>query len=163
MGGQTTAGRSEGPASQAGAPKIHVQGIDHVTIVVSDLERGRAFYRDLLGMAEVHRPDFGFPGYWLQAGRTQVHLIGDMEGSTTPGCGLDPDQVGAGLTHHFAFEVQDARAAHEVLVSSGVRIQGGPSNRPDGCIQVWFYDPDNHCVEIFSRPTESAPAESPGG
>lgn len=130
---------------------ICVRGIDHVTIVVSDLERSRAFYRDLLGMKEITRPDFGFPGYWFQAGNTQVHLILDHEGCSTPGGGIDPDRVAAGLTHHFAFEVGDARAAAKILESAGVRIQGGPANRPDGFIQVWFYDPDGHCVEVFHR------------
>lgn len=133
------------------AAKIQVKAIDHVTIVVRDLDRSRAFYRDLLGMTQVHRPDFGFPGYWFQAGTTQVHLIELMDGTTAPGGGLDPNQVGVGLTHHFAFEVEDARRAHQILESSGVRIQGGPSRRPDGCTQVWFYDPDGHCVEVFDR------------
>ncbi len=150
MGGQTTAGKAE--TSPTGDARIHVTGIDHVTIVVTDLERSRAFYRDLLGMTEIDRPDFGFPGHWFQAGETQVHLILNQEGCSTPGCGLDPDRVGAGLTHHFAFQVDDARAAFEVLASAGVRIQGGPAVRPDGCVQVWFYDPDGHCVEVFDRP-----------
>ena len=46
--------------------------IDDRTIVVNDLDRSRAFYRDLLGMTQVERPDFGFPGYWFQAGTTGV-------------------------------------------------------------------------------------------
>jgi glyoxylase I family protein len=130
---------------------IRVQGIDHVTIVVKDLERSRAFYHDLLGMTEIVRPDFGFPGYWFSAGNTQVHLILDHDGCSVPGGGIDPDRVGAGLTHHFAFEVNDAGAAAKILESAGVRIQGGPAVRPDGFIQVWFYDPDGHCVEVFNR------------
>ena len=72
--------------------KIKVKAIDHVTIVVESLTRSRAFYRDLLGMAEADRPDFGFPGYWFQSGTTQVHLIEHKSGCSTPGGGLDPDQ-----------------------------------------------------------------------
>ena len=150
-----SAATSVGPDPRASDNRIRVSGIDHVTIVVEDLQRSRAFYRDLLGMDEIERPDFGFPGFWFQAGQTQVHLIIKQEGSSVPGCGLDPDQVGAGLTHHFAFEVENARSAFEVLEAAGVRIQGGPARRPDGCTQVWFYDPDGHCVEVFSRPTST--------
>ncbi len=131
--------------------KIHVKAIDHVTIVVDDLQRSANFYRDLLGMRQIDRPDFGFPGFWFQAGSTQVHLIENMSGCSEPGGGLDPDRVKAGLTHHFAFEVEDATAAMDVLTANGIRIQGGPNRRPDGCIQVWFYDPDGHCVEVFDR------------
>ena len=155
MGDQTTAGQlgdSTTDGSRPGNAPIRVLGIDHVTIVVRDLQQSRAFYRDLLGMIEIDRPDFGFPGFWFQAGDTQVHLILNQEGCSSPGCGLDPDRVAAGLTHHFAFQVDDARAAFDVLTSAGVRIQGGPAIRPDGCVQVWFYDPDGHCVEVFQRP-----------
>ena len=131
--------------------RIIVKAIDHVTIVVNDLQRSAKFYRDLLGMMEIHRPDFGFPGLWFQAGSTQVHLIENRKGCSEPGGGLDPDRVTAGLTHHFAFEVDNAVAAMEVLTANGVRIQGGPNRRPDGCTQVWLYDPDGHCVEVFDR------------
>jgi len=140
-------------------PRIKVKAIDHVTIVVNDLERSRVFYCDLLGMEEITRPNFGFAGYWFQSGNTQIHLIENKPGCSLPGGGLDPDQVNAGLTHHFAFEVDDAHAAHNFLIESGVRIQGGPHLRPDGCNQVWFYDPDGHCVEVFDRGiTEFGPA-----
>ena len=44
------------------AAPIHVKSLDHVTIVVKDLERSRQFYVDGLGMTEVPRPSFTFPG-----------------------------------------------------------------------------------------------------
>ncbi|QEF98227.1 fosfomycin resistance protein FosB [Stieleria maiorica] len=144
------------PPTKHATSAIGVKAIDHVTIVVHDLSRSRDFYRDLLGMEEVERPDFGFPGHWLQAGATQVHLIETMEGTSEPGGGLDPDRVTSGLTHHFAFEVEDAIRAHRILESAGVRIQGGPRKRPDGCMQLWFYDPDGHCVEVFDRTGSAA-------
>lgn len=130
---------------------ICVKTIDHVTIVVSNLERSSDFYGNILGMQKASRPDFGFPGLWFQAGSTQVHLIEHQEGCSEPGGGLDPDRLTAGMSQHFAFEVEDAHTAVDVLKAHDVQIQGGPSRRPDGCIQVWFYDPDGHCVEVFDR------------
>src|SRR5262249_50070306 len=52
---------------------IRVKSIDHVTLVVKDLERSRRFYVDVLGMREVPRPAFSFTGLWFQAGKTQIH------------------------------------------------------------------------------------------
>ena len=53
-----------------------VADIHHVSLNVSDTERSLAFYRDVLGMAELPRPDFSFGGAWLDAGNgRQVHLI----------------------------------------------------------------------------------------
>src|SRR5690606_25056925 len=40
---------------------IRVKHIDHVTVVVKNLEKSRAFYVDVLGMQEVPRPGFRFP------------------------------------------------------------------------------------------------------
>ena len=131
--------------------RIKVKAIDHVTIVVDDLERSRAFYCDVLGMEPTFRPDFGFAGLWFQAGPTQVHLIDRFDGCAAPGYPNEDESTKAGLAHHFAFEVDDAHAALELLKRNGVRIMGGPNQRPDGCIQIWFYDPDGHVVEVFHR------------
>ena len=135
-------------------PALRVKGIDHVTLVTSDLERSRKFYCDVLGMEPTARPDFPFPGLWFRAGGTQVHLILEAEGCARPGDHSIREDTGAGLAHHFAFEVDDAHAAAAALQERGVRIMGGPVSRPDGCIQVWFYDPDGYVVEVFHRPSD---------
>jgi glyoxylase I family protein len=132
------------------AEPIGVKTIDHVTLVVADLERSAAFYVDLLGMRRVERPVFGFPGLWFQAGNTQIHLIVQHEKSSPAGLPDAPPQAGAGRVFHFAFEVADCATAVERLKMAGVRVRG-TGLRPDGCHQVWCYDPDGHVVELFSR------------
>jgi catechol 2,3-dioxygenase-like lactoylglutathione lyase family enzyme len=136
------------------APRVglRLKGLDHVTIVVSDLERSRGFYCDVLGMTPIERPAFPFPGAWFAAGRSQVHLLLEDDLCAAPGYPNETPRTQAGRLHHFAFEVDDAYGAAEVLRSHGVRINGGPVARPDGCIQVWFYDPDGHVCEVFHRP-----------
>ena len=129
---------------------IGVKAIDHVTLVVDDLERSAAFYVDLLGMRRVDRPVFGFPGLWFQAGNTQIHLILKHASSSPAGLPDAPPQAGAGRVFHFAFEVADCATAVERLKSAGIRMRG-TGLRPDGCHQVWCYDPDGHVVELFSR------------
>jgi catechol 2,3-dioxygenase-like lactoylglutathione lyase family enzyme len=136
----------------AQAPEaIRVLSLDHVTLVVADLERSAAFYVDLLGMQRTERPAFGFPGLWFQAGTTQIHLIEANEQSSPAGLPDAPPHAAAGRVFHFAFEVPDCRQAAAALRSAGVKVRGGPSLRPDGCVQVWCYDPDGHVVELFSR------------
>ena len=65
--------------------QIQVQHIDHVTIVISDLEATRQFYVNVLGMEEVTRPGFSFPGLWLQAGPTQIHATLESPEAGQPG------------------------------------------------------------------------------
>lgn len=129
---------------------IGVKSIDHVTLVVADLERSAAFYVDLLGMQRVERPGFGFPGLWFQAGATQIHLILQHQNSGPAGLPDAPPTAGAGRVFHFAFETADCSAAVERLKAAGIKVRG-TGVRPDGYNQTWFYDPDGHVVELFSK------------
>lgn len=130
---------------------FQVRSIDHVTLVVADLERARAFYVDLLGMQPIPRPPFSFDGTWFQAGATQIHLILE-HAESGPAGNLEPrDRLGM-RSHHLAFEVADASAAVEWLREQGVPIVADPKFRPDGAVQTFVTDPDGHLVELTSFP-----------
>ena len=108
---------------------LSVKTIDHVTLVVKDLERSRRFYRDVLGMAETERPGFGFPGLWFQAGETQVHM--NVEGPEAGPAGMaDFQGTMPSRGFHFAFEVDDCDAAAAQLRQMGIEIVAGPRHRP---------------------------------
>ncbi len=131
------------------APPIRVKQIDHVTIVVADLATSRNFYVDVLGMDEVERPGFGFPGLWFQAGTTQIHLI-ETHPESGPAGTTPPENCSISRTQHFAFEVDDAKATELRLQELGIPLVAGPKHRPDGPIQMYVQDPDGHLVELFA-------------
>lgn len=142
---------SSGTANTAAAANVAgVQGLDHVTLVVADLERSRRFYCGALGMLDVPRPGFSFPGAWFQAGKSQIHLILAHEGSAPAGFPAAKSPR-AGRNMHFAFEVPDALAAVAALSARGIHPLDEPRHRPDGPLQVFYEDPDGHIVELFSR------------
>jgi catechol 2,3-dioxygenase-like lactoylglutathione lyase family enzyme len=129
-----------------------IRGIQHCALVVSDLERSRAFYGEALGLTEIPRPaSFAFAGAWFQAGTDEVHLI--VEGDTTMRAGVFEHGAGlaAGLVTHLAFEVDDLDAAVGRLRGHGVEIGGGPMPRGDGVEQAFALDPDGYVVEVFQR------------
>ena len=130
---------------------IRVRRIDHVTLVVKNLERSRRFYVDVLGMNPTARPGFPFPGLWFQAGTTQIHLI-EEHPESGPATVVLPQNCRVSRTRHVAFEVDDALAATERLREAGLAIADGPKQRPDGPTQVYLFDPDGHLVELFSMP-----------
>ena len=139
--------------------------IQHVGLVVSDLERSRRFYRDALGLEEVPRPpNFTFDGAWFRFGEHELHLL--AEAHTTGGAGQPDAGAGAerGLTHHLAFEVDDLAVACARLAEADVALTGGPMPRGDGVMQVFFLDPDGYVLEYFERTGEDqsdAPERAP--
>ena len=133
------------------AAPIAVKTIDHVTVVVEDLEASRKFYVDVLGMVEVPRPGFSFGGLWFQSGPSQIHLIEKYDGSGPAG-NLVPEEQRNSRTHHFAFLVDDAYDSTARLEELNIAIISGPKERPDGAVQVFVCDPDGHVVELTSIP-----------
>lgn len=129
---------------------LNVKTIDHITLVVDDLERSRAFYADVLGMEPCERPAFPFPGLWFRAGETYIHMNtgGDEAGPAgmPPFAGSKPSRG-----FHYAFEVDSCDAAADQLREMGKEIVVGPRSRPDGARQLYLYDPDGHLVEVYSR------------
>lgn len=138
--------------------------IQHVGLVVSDLERSRRFYADALGLEEAPRPhNFTFGGVWFRFGGTEIHLL--VEAHTTGGAGQAAGMGAAkGLTHHLAFEVDDLRPALARLAEHGVELAGGPMPRGDGYTQAFFLDPDGYVLELFQHTGEDqldAPERAP--
>jgi catechol 2,3-dioxygenase-like lactoylglutathione lyase family enzyme/uncharacterized protein YunC (DUF1805 family) len=147
--------RAGGAAEKVSTPGIRVKSIDHVTIVVKDLERSRRFYVDVLGMREVPRPAFSFGGLWFQAGATQIHLILE-HASSGPAGNLLPEHQRTSRTHHTAFLVEDAEVVVPLLQAQNVPIVSGVKPRPDGFLQVFVTDPDGHVIELCSPPKPAA-------
>ena len=117
---------------------MKIDQLNHVALHVADVTVSTAFYRDVLGLAPLARPDFGFPGAWFRIGVDQeLHLIS----------GRDPEIVGGNRSTHYAMRVTDADAAAARLREHGVDFSG-PKARPDGAKQIFFKDPDGHTVEL---------------
>lgn len=55
-----------------------VNGLFHIAVKTARLDSSLSFYKDALGLKEVDRPDFGYPGAWLACpglgGGAIVHL-----------------------------------------------------------------------------------------
>jgi catechol 2,3-dioxygenase-like lactoylglutathione lyase family enzyme len=123
----------------------------HVSLPVSDLDRSRRFYREILGLREIDRPPFDFPGAWFRLGGNLLHLIVG-EASTFRGeKGIDSRDV------HFAVRVPSYREAKEFLESKGysteaddrdpLKLKASP-RATAGFPQLYILDPDRHVIEV---------------
>lgn len=96
--------------------------IDHVAIVVKDLEATARFYTETLGFREVYREvvaDQGIEAVGLEAGSSFVELILPLDESSPIARyrGEAPSKL-----HHTAYRVADIEAALRDLEAGGVRL-----------------------------------------
>ena len=114
---------------------MRVADIHHVSINVSDTARALTFYRDLLGLREIERPDFTFAGAWLDAGAgRQLHLI--------------EADVPADLGQHVAFRVDAVDDAIADLRAAGIDVGDARDVGDTGIRQAFASDPDGNRVEL---------------
>ncbi len=124
---------------------ITIKELNHAAIHVKDLASEVHFYKEVLGLPQLPRPAFGFPGAWFALGSQELHLIEDL------------DLVPASRRHHhFALLIDDVYEAKRELEAKGMVGFEGPSPRPDGPLQLFFHSPEGYRIELYSLPkTES--------
>lgn len=128
---------------------VTAKSFDHVTLICADLIATRQFYVDVIGMTQVPRPAFKFPGMWFQLGNMQIHATQASPESGKPGWADHAGSVPS-RGHHIAFAVDDVSKAVEIVQALGVRVASPLQQRPDGPKQLYLYDPDGHVVELVS-------------
>ena len=121
---------------------MKITGIDHIVLVVADVQRAIRFYESLLGMTAMEER----PGKWaLQFGHQKISLqdkesLPAMAQNTTPGSG------NFCLLSHTPVERLEAE-----LKQRRIEILAGPDERIGalGPIRsIYFRDPDGNLVEI---------------
>ena len=149
---------------------MEVEWMNHTGFVVSDMERSRGFYRDLLGLTEerdqILEGDFvselvDYPG-------ARLHIVylgpGDMRHSVELIQYLNPpgDEVTLPQRHqvgatHLGVIVDDLDAFYEELSAKGVRFVSPPAIRPGAVYPLarkgcYMQDPDGNWLELLERP-----------
>ncbi len=147
-----------------------LEQIDHVNIVVADLESMVEFYRGVLGFEVTKRVTIS--GAWVDATVGLQNAIGDVvylelpngprvellryvhpPGANPPGL----DQSNTRGLRHIAFRVTDIETAIEKLQSAGVRPLSAVQTVPDSQVSyaggvrkrlVYFRDPEGNLLEL---------------
>ena len=121
---------------------MKIESHHHVSVCVTDLERAKAFYGDVLGLPEIRRPAFSFPGAWYELGNWQLHLIVH----TTPLALRGTTEID-GRDGHVAFRVRNYKETVDYLRARGVPFHENPQN-PTPWAQVYVTDPDGNVIEF---------------
>ena len=147
-----------------------ITNIDHINIVVHDLDRMVAFYTEVLGLTATKRAHL--EGDWIEAivglqgvsadvvfveptgGGPRIELIKyhTPEGVDFPAHSA-PNTFGL---RHIALRTNDITGAHTRLIEAGVKIFGPPVLVPNGVVRhdagnkqlLYFHDPEGVLLEL---------------
>ncbi len=117
--------------------------LNHASFIVTNTEASLVFYRDILGLQQVDRPDLGFPGAWLQLGTQQIHLL-ELD---------NPDPTTGRPTHggrdrHIALNALALAPVQEALTKAGIVYTMSMSGRR----AMFCRDFDGNTVELIELP-----------
>jgi catechol 2,3-dioxygenase-like lactoylglutathione lyase family enzyme len=120
---------------------VGLESIGQISIVVKDVERAKAFYRDTLGMSFL----FEFPGMaFFDCGGVRLYLA-------------RADKPGLG-TSILYYRVADIRAAAAVLEARGVVFLQQPARvHEDARYELWlafFKDSEENTVALMGEVTK---------
>jgi len=132
----------------AGSPPFRLRGLDHVVLLVGDMERARRFYCDVVGCSlDRELPQYGMAQ--LRAGRSLIDLvdIGGEEGSWA----RPPVEGGRNMDHLcLAADRFDLEKLREHLEAHGVEIaeEGVRYGATGDGYSVYFRDPWGNQIEL---------------
>jgi catechol 2,3-dioxygenase-like lactoylglutathione lyase family enzyme len=116
-------------------PGLQVTQIDHASVIITDVQRSRRFYRDVLGLKEIPKPrTFDFTVLWFDLGNMHVHLLLKEKPDT-----LSP--------RHFALRVADVASARSWFAERGVPVE--ETTPIPGADRFFVSDPDGNRIEII--------------
>jgi catechol 2,3-dioxygenase-like lactoylglutathione lyase family enzyme len=125
---------------------LQITHIDHCSVITTDVERSRRFYRDVLGLKEIPRPrTFAFVVVWFELPGQQLHL-------------LLKDRADAISPRHFALRVTDVAAARLYFHERGIAVE--ETTPIPGADRFFIADPDGNRIEIIQWHRPYDPAEN---
>ena len=137
---------------------FRIESIHHVSLPVTDLERSRRFYTEVLGLTEINRPPFDFPGAWFQLGDRQLHLIVHNASTFRVKKTVDSRDI------HFAIRVKSYHETRDFLRAKGFHPESPDEFKkmkesPQGTAgwpQLYIMDPDRNVIELNAEQLDEA-------
>jgi lactoylglutathione lyase len=135
------------------APRPKILGVAHIAVFVSDLEKARGFYRDLLGFDE----PFTLPA---KDGPVEIAFvkINDRQWIEL----FNRPTAGEGQLNHIALYTDSADGMRDYLASRGVSVPAKVGKGRTGNKNFTITDPDGHTVEIVEYQPDSWTAADAG-
>ena len=114
---------------------IRFTHIDHCSVIVTNVEKARAFYGEVLGLREIAAPkEFDFVAVWYDLGGSYLHLLLKPQ----------PDTISP---RHFCLATPDAAGARAYFARLGVPIE--ETVKIAAADRFFVRDPDGNRIELL--------------
>lgn len=119
--------------------------LSHIALLVTNLEKARSFYSDILGFQEIDRPPFLIKGIWYSLGDFELHLM-LYEQTAQP----QVHPLNETVQPHFAISITESQMAIilKKLKDHNIPLIAEPEQSSAGILQVFFYDFDRNMIEL---------------
>jgi catechol 2,3-dioxygenase-like lactoylglutathione lyase family enzyme len=128
-----------------------ITGLNHIFVRATDLARTRQFYVDVLGLTEMPRPPFPFPGHWLGThGQVQVHIGPSQIANRSRYYLGTPDDAAdnqTGTIDHVAFVAESPQAFIDRFAQQGLAFRARSLKDMD-LYQLFVKDPNGVMIEL---------------
>ncbi len=123
-----------------------ITGLGHLAVKVKDLGASLEFYRDRLGLQEMHRLERADGTAWIVylriTDRQFLELFPGADSDRAPG----PDANG---TNHFCLTIDNLDVAAAKLEKAGIALTSPIKSGLDGNRGAWIEDPDGNRIELM--------------
>ena len=129
-----------------------INGLGHVAIKVTDLDRSLDYYVNKLGLPEMMRLEKDDGSVWL----VYLRITDDQYLEVFPGAETDraPGWNANGM-NHMCLTVDDIDAVLAQVEAAGLKLLLPLKTAIDGNRQAWLEDPDGNRIELMEMAPDS--------
>jgi len=121
---------------------IKFKGIDHHSVISSDLQLTRHFYETILGLKiNPNRPQkLPFDGVWFEVGQQAIHIL---QLSNPDATSQRPEH--GGRDRHVALVIEELEPLLQQLKKHDIQFTQSKSGRA----AIFLRDPDDNAIEVI--------------
>jgi lactoylglutathione lyase len=138
--------------------KKMIKAIDHIGIIVNDMQKSVEFYTDVLGFSVSRKIDMkeaGLSAVFVERDGSKIELM-KYRGKNVPkrskGIEIEMGESSIPINDHITFSVDDIEATVADIKDKGVAFNLEPIQLEGGMKLAFFKDPGGVLIELVEHP-----------
>ncbi len=142
---------------------MYMATLNHMALLISDLESSKKFYKETLGLEVVFEHPISGNQFEKVTGIEEFDVTFAVLSDKSSNVNIELVEFKNGLMespslfNHLAFEVEDVDALYEKFINKGIETVSEPVTlshhhpKINGKRFFYFYDPDGNILEVYNK------------